>query len=437
MTVTRFAPSPTGLLHVGNVRTAVMNWALARQSGGTFILRIDDTDLERSEERYIDTIRRDLDWLGLHWDREERQSRRLESYVSAAERLRTASRLYECFETSAELEVRRRKQLAAGRPPVYDRAALGLSEADKARLRAEGRVPHWRFLLEHREVAWQDLIRGPERVDAASVSDPVVLRGDGQVLYTLASVVDDADMGVTHVVRGADHVTNTGAQVQIFEALSTPPPAFGHHSLLTGPGGEGLSKRLGTLSVADLRDAGVEPLAMVSFLARLGSARPLEVAASLEEVIAGFDIASFGRGSTRFDPDELVLHSARTLKALPYEAVRERLEVIGVPSEIGAEFWRIVGPNLDRFDDAGGWWAICCEGAEPVIAPDDEIFVAEALVLLPSRPWGPDTWAKWTAAVKARTGRKGRALYRPLRLALTGRERGPEMAALMPLLRKP
>ncbi|HUF86294.1 MAG TPA: glutamate--tRNA ligase [Thermohalobaculum sp.] len=437
MTVTRFAPSPTGLLHVGNVRTAVLNWALARAAGGTFILRIDDTDPERSQERFVEAIRRDLDWLGLTWDREERQSRRLERYTQAAEALRAAGRLYACFETAGELEARRRRQRAARRPPVYDRAALDLTEADKARLRAEGRAAHWRFLLEHREVAWDDLIRGPERVDAASVSDPVLLRGDGQVLYTLASVVDDAEMRVSHVVRGADHVTNTGVQIQIFEALGAAVPSFAHHALLTRPGGEALSKRLGSLSVAALREAGVEPLALVSFLARLGSARPVEVAGSLDEVVAGFDIASFGRAPTRLDAEELWLHSARTLRALPYESVKNRLEAIGVSRQIAPAFWQAAGPNLDRFDDAAAWWAICRDGAAPVIAPQDQAFVAEALALLPPRPWGPETWAAWTGAVKARTGRKGRALYRPLRLALTGREHGPEMAALMPLLRHP
>jgi len=437
MTVTRFAPSPTGLLHVGNLRTAVMNWALARQSGGSFILRIDDTDPERSDERYADAIRRDLDWLGLTWDREERQSARLERYDAAAERLSGAGRLYDCFETPLELELKRKKQLNQGLPPVYDRAALKLTEADRARLIAEGRQPHRRFLLDRAEITWEDLIRGPQHVDAASLSDPVLFRADGQLLYTLASVVDDVEMGVTHVVRGADHVTNTGAQIQIFRALGARPPAFGHHSLLTGSGGESLSKRLRTLALADLREAGVEPLALVAFMARLGSSRPVEVATSFDDIAAGFDIASFGLSPTKFDPEELMLHSAKTLRALPFDQVKNRLEDIGIPAEIAQDFWRAVGHNLDRFADAADWWALCRDGADPVVAPEDEVFVADALAMLPSRPWGAETWKDWTSAVKARTGRKGRALFRPLRLALTGREHGPEMAALMPLLRKP
>jgi glutamyl-tRNA synthetase len=437
MTVTRFAPSPTGLLHVGNLRTAVMNWAIARKAAGTFILRVDDTDRERSAQRYVDAIRRDLEWLGLTWDREERQSARLDRYAEAEGRLRKAGRLYDCFETPLELDLKRRKQLNMGQPPIYDRAARLLSDAEQDRLRSEGRHPHQRFLLEHREVTWHDLIRGPQHIDAASLSDPVLIREDGQLLYTLASVVDDAEMGVTDVVRGADHVTNTGAQLQIFEALGAAPPAFGHHSLLTGPGGEALSKRLGTLALEDLREAGVEPVALVALMARLGSSHPVEVMTSLDEVLAGFDIGAFGLSPTKFDVAELRLHSAKTLRALPFESVKERLEGMEIPSDIAPRLWQAVGHNLDRLDEAAAWWALCRDGAQPVVAPQDEAFVAEALALLPPRPWGPETWKEWTGAVNARTGRKGRGLFRPLRLALTGRDHGPEMAALMPLLTKP
>jgi glutamyl-tRNA synthetase len=437
MTVSRFAPSPTGLLHVGNLRTAVMNWALARQAGGTFILRIDDTDAGRSEERFADAIRRDLEWLGLTWDREERQSARLDRYAAAAERLRAAGRLYDCFETSLELDLKRKKQLNQHLPPVYDRAALKLTEADKARLIAEGRRPHQRFLLEHREIPFTDLIRGDQRIMANSLSDPVLFREDGQLLYTLASVVDDIEMGITHVVRGADHVTNTGAQIQVFAALGGQPPAFAHHSLLTGPQGEALSKRLGTLALSDLREAGIEPVALVSFMARLGSARPVEVMTSLDDVVAGFDIHSFGLSPTKFDPEELQLHSAKTLRALPVDRVRNRLEAIGIDKDIAPEFWQAVGPNLDHLADAAEWWALCRDGAAPVIEPEDATFVAEAMALIPPRAWGADTWQEWTAAVKAATGRKGRGLFLPLRRALTGRDHGPDMKALMPLLRKP
>ena len=436
MTTTRFAPSPTGLLHVGNIRTAVLNWLQARAASGTFVLRIDDTDPDRSEERFVEAIRRDLDWLGLTPDREARQSARLGLYARAADRLRAAGRLYECFETPVELELKRKAQLAAGRPPVYDRSALALTDAERAELRKE-RNPHWRFLLEPRPVLWDDLIRGPSHVDAGSLSDPVLVRGDGAFLYTLASVVDDAEMGVSHVIRGADHVTNTATQLQIFEALGAPPPAFAHHALLVGPDGGALSKRLGALSVAELREAGIEPLALVSLLARLGSSLPVEVVTDPAELVRTFDLGRFGLAPTRFDPAELRPHSAKTLRALPYAAVADRLRALGISDETAPRFWAAVGPNLDRFDEAAAWWALCRDGAVPAVDDEDRDFVAEALALLPPPPWDETSWAAWTAAVRERTGRKGRALYRPLRRALTGRDTGPEMAALMPLLQKP
>lgn len=436
MTTTRFAPSPTGLLHVGNLRTAVLNWMLARKAGGTFILRIDDTDQERSEERFADAIRRDLEWLGLTWDREERQSSRFGRYEEVTEQLKSASRVYECFETPLELELKRKKQLAIGKPPVYDRAALMLTNAERAALR-ETRNPHLRFLLNHGAIEWQDLIRGPQAVDAASVSDPVLYRADGQLLYTLASVVDDIDMGITHVVRGADHVTNTGAQIQIFDALDAAPPAFAHHSLLTGPQGEALSKRLGTLALQDLREAGVEPVALLGFMARLGSALPVEVVRDIDGIVAAFEPAQFGLSPTKFDPAELALHSAKTLRALPFSAVASRLADLGVPDPLREGFWHAVGPNLERMSDAADWWALCRDGVDAEPAAEDASFVAEALELLPPRPWGRESWAEWTSAVKAATGRKGRALFQPLRRALTGRDTGPDMGALMPMLQGP
>lgn len=433
MTTTRFAPSPTGFLHVGNLRTAVMNWMIAAKAGGTFILRIDDTDLERSEQRFTDQIMRDLEWLGLGWDRVEHQSARFDAYHAAADRLRGAGRLYDCFETPLELDLKRKKQLNAGKPPVYDRAALSLTVAEKQALGAE-RSPHQRFLLNQTEVLWEDLIRGPQRIDAASISDPVLFRADGQLLYTLASVVDDAEMGVTHVVRGADHVTNTGAQIQIFDALQAVAPVFAHHSLLTGPEGEALSKRLGTLALKDLREAGVEPLALVSFMARLGASIPVEPLTSMEDIVASFDPAQFNMSPTKFDPEELRLHSAKTLRSLPFSNVAARLPV---PPETAEAFWAAIGPNLDTIDEAGPWWDLCLNGTDPLIADEDADFIATAMPLLPPRPWTPETWSAWTSAVKAATGRKGKGLFQPLRKALTGRERGPDMAALMPLLQGP
>ncbi len=431
---TRFAPSPTGYLHVGNLRTALFNALIARKAGGQFILRLDDTDPARSTEAFAEAIREDLRWLGLTWDREERQSARLDRYAAAAERLRAAGRLYECFETPAELEIKRRKQLAMGQPPVYDRASLALSPEERAARRAE--TPgYWRFRLDHERIAWQDGILGPLSIDAASVSDPVLIRADGQVLYTLASVVDDIEMGVTHIVRGADHVTNTATQIQIIKALGGTPPDFAHHSLLTGAGGEALSKRLGTLSLRDLRARGVAPAALLSLMARLGSSQPVELRDSLDALAAGFDPAQFGAAPTKFDPEDLFPLTRAHLQAQPWEAVREAVLAFGVPEDLGPDFWAVMRENITVMEDLAPWWALCRDGATPQVAPEDAAFVQEALALLPPQPWGPQSWSEWTGAVKAATGRKGKALFLPLRKALTGRTDGPDMAALMPLLR--
>jgi glutamyl-tRNA synthetase len=436
MTLTRFAPSPTGLLHLGNLRAALFNWAIARKAGGRFVLRIDDTDAERSREAFVEAIREDLDWLGLDRDGEVRQSERLERYAAAAERLKAAGRLYPCWETAEELAMKRRVQLSRGKPPVYDRAALALGEAEKARL-AETRAPHWRFRLAHERIEWEDGILGPRSVDAASVSDPVLIREDGQVLYTLASAVDDAEMGVTDVVRGADHVTNTAAQIQIMQALGGEIPRFAHHSLLTGPEGENLSKRAEALSLRALREQGQEPMALLSLVARLGSADPVEVRTDRAALAEGFDLSKFGAAPTRLDPADLDGLTARVLHATPFEQVEKRLADLGIAGPEALPFWAAVHANLSRFEEAAEWWRICREGAAPKVAPEDADFVAEALALLPPRPWTEETWGRWTAAVKAATGRKGRGLFLPLRRALTGRDSGPEMAALMPLMKGP
>lgn len=434
MIVTRFAPSPTGYLHVGNLRTALFNHLIARKADGSFILRIDDTDPVRSDEAYVDAIEEDLAWLGLHWDRSERQSARLHRYAEAADRLRDMGRLYECFETPTELDLKRKKQLNMGRPPVYDRAALDLGDDDKARLRAERGPGHWRFLLERERIAWDDAIAGPTSIDAASVSDPVLIRGDGQVLYTLASVVDDTEMGVSDVVRGADHITNTATQIQIIAALGGTAPAFAHHSLLTGPQGEAMSKRLGTLALRDLRARGVEPMALLSLLARLGSADPVELRDSVDDLVEGFDIARFSTTPTKFDEADLGTLSARALAAMPTAAVEADLVQAGVPQAMADLFWHAVRGNVATRGEIAGWWAVLRDGAVPAVAPEDADFVAQALSLLPDPPYGPDTWASWTAEVRAATGRKGKALFMPLRKALTGQARGPEMADFVPLM---
>lgn len=434
MTTTRFAPSPTGYIHVGNLRTALMNYMIARKSGGTFILRIDDTDQERSKQEYVDQIQRDLEWLGLTWDRIERQSARLDRYAEAADQLRAMGRFYEVFETPTELDLKRKKQLNMGRPPVYDRAHLDLSEDQKAAMRSEGRAGYWRFKLDQERIEWADGILGDISIDAASVSDPVLIRADGQVLYTLASVVDDTDMGVTNIVRGSDHVTNTATQIQIIQALGGTVPAFAHHSLLTGPQGEALSKRLGALSIKDLRAQGVEPMALLSLMARLGSSDPVELRTSMADLIEGFDITRFGAAPTKFDEQDLFPLTARHLQSLPLEAVAEDVAALGVPNGLAAQFWQVARDNITTRAELAGWWALCRDGAEPVIAEEDRAFVAQALDLLPEGPFDATSWGQWTATVKEATGRKGKGLFMPLRLALTGQAHGPDMAALMPLL---
>ena len=434
MTTTRFAPSPTGHIHVGNLRTALMNYLIARKTGGTFILRLDDTDRERSKQEYADGIQRDLEWLGLTWDRIERQSDRLDRYAEAAQGLREAGRLYEVFETPTELDLKRKKQLNMGKPPVYDRAGLNLSVEDKDKLRAQGRDGYWRFLLDQERIEWTDGILGPISIDAASVSDPVLIRADGQVLYTFASSVDDADMGVTHIVRGADHVTNTATQIQIIRALGAEPPAFAHHSLLTGAQGEELSKRLGTLSIKDLRENGVAPEALLSLMARLGSSQPVELRMSLDELAEGFDLGQFGASPTKFDAEDLWPLTREANQSRPFDAVRDRIATLGVPADLAERFWRVASQNITKLDDLAGWWEIFSKGAEPQIDPEDAGFIAEAMKLLPPPPYSETSWAEFTAKVKEATGRKGKGLFMPLRKALTGQAHGPDMSEVMPLL---
>lgn len=436
MTTTRFAPSPTGYIHVGNLRTALFNWLIARKAGGTFILRIDDTDPERSKEEYVDAIKEDMEWLGLTWDRVERQSERLDRYEAAANELREMGRFYECFETPTELDLKRKKQLNMGKPPVYDRSALSLSDDEKAALRAD-RPGHWRFLLNQARIEWNDGILGDLSIDAASVSDPVLIRGDGQVLYTIASVVDDTDMGVTHVVRGSDHVTNTATQIQMIEALGGTVPSFAHHSLLTGPQGEPLSKRLGTLALRDLRAQGVEPMALLSLMARLGSSDPVEVRDTPEDLVEGFELTHFGSAPTKFDVADLVPLSARYLSTQPLSAVADVVADAGVPADKAEAFWSVVRENVSKRGDIAGWWKVLSEGAAPLIADEDRDFVRTAVGMLPEGPYDASTWKSWTDAVKEATGRKGKGLFMPLRKALTGRERGPEMADFVALMQTP
>ncbi len=433
--IVRFAPSPTGFLHIGNARPALFNALFARRHGGEFVLRLDDTDRERSEERFAEAIRRDIAWLGIVPDRFERQSLRVEAYVAAAEALKRAGRLYPAYETAEELDRRRKRQMARGLPPIYDRAALKLTDAEKAALEAEGRTPHWRFRLDDAagHVHWDDLVRGPETVDLASLSDPVLVREDGTFLYTLPSVVDDIDFGVTHIIRGDDHVTNTGVQIQIFEALGAPVPIFAHHNTLTTASGEGLSKRTGALSLASLAEAGFEPMAVASLAVLIGTSAPVEPAADLDALAAMVDLGMVSKGPAKFDPADLDGLNARLVHALGFDQVAPRLEALGIGG--GEAFWEVVRGNLVRVADAADWWRVVTGPIEaPPLASEDLAFIEAAEALVPPAPFDGGSWKLWTDELKAATGRKGKALFLPLRRALTGLDHGPELAGLLPLI---
>jgi glutamyl-tRNA synthetase len=427
MTVTRFAPSPTGRLHVGNIRTALHNWILANKAGGRFLLRIDDTDSERSREEFVDAIRADLAWLGLNPDGEARQSQRLALYEAAFDRLRAAERVYPCYETAQELDIKRKVQLGRGLPPVYDRAALAMTAAEQAAKEAGGIAPHWRFKLDHTAaIGWHDGIRGPQRFDPAQLSDPVVRRADGSWLYMLPSAVDDIEMGVTDVLRGEDHVSNTAVQIQMFTALCAEPPRFAHEALLVGSEGK-LSKRLGSLGCDAMRERGIEPAALVALLARLGTSQPVEPITDRDELVETFDLAHFGRAPARFDDAELDRLNAGIVHQLEFAEVADRL-----PQGMDAAGWHAVRPNLERVSDAADWWRIVTGPVEPPeFDAETRAYLAQAAQAL---AWSDDPWGTLTAVLKQASGRKGKALFQPLRQALTGMDHGPAMAELLPLI---
>ncbi len=432
MTVTtRFAPSPTGRLHVGNIRTALHNWMFARASGGRFILRIDDTDAARSEERFVEAIRADLDWLGMTPDGEERQSARFALYEARFAALVASGHVYPAYESAQELDLKRKIAAGRGLPPIYDRAALALSDEQKSAFEREGVAPHWRFKLDHdAPIAWDDLIRGPQHFEARTMSDPVIRRADGSWLYMLPSAIDDADMGISHVVRGEDHVSNTALQLQMFDALGVAPPRFAHEALLTGAEGK-LSKRLGSLGADHFREIGIEPQAIRALLARIGTSDPVEPIADAAPLIATFDFARFGRAPARFDEAELSQVNARILHALPYAAVADRL-----PAGMDAQAWEAVQPNLVTLADAAEWWGVIKGPVAIDTATDDaeRAYLDQAHAAAATIDWSNDPWHALTGRLKTETGRKGKALFLPLRRALTGRDHGPDMAALLPLI---
>jgi glutamyl-tRNA synthetase len=418
--VTRFAPSPTGRLHVGNIRTALHNFLFAKKHDGKFLLRIDDTDRERSREEFVDAIRDDLNWMGLNADYEVRQSERFDLYEREFDRLKAAGRVYACYETPEELELRRKVLLGRGLPPVYERKPADAPNP-------EGRQPHWRFKLDHeRAIEWIDLIRGKQRFDPKLLSDPVVRREDGSWLYLLPSVIDDIDLGITHVVRGEDHVTNSAAQIQMFEALGSAPPSFAHEALLVAAEGK-LSKRLGSYGAEHLREEGVEPMAMLSLLARIGTSQPVEPIADLAELARDFDFAHFGRAPAHFDPQDVELLNARLLHKIDFPAVADRL-----PSQAAEEDWLLLRPNLERLSDFEPWFDVLHgEVDSPELAHDERLLMKDAASIAEGLDWGAEPWRALTGELKNSSGKKGRELFHPLRLALTGRESGPEMAGLM------
>ncbi|APH72287.1 glutamate--tRNA ligase [Aquibium oceanicum] len=447
MTVTvRFAPSPTGNIHIGNARTALFNWLFAEKHRGRFVLRFDDTDAARSKQEYADQIVYDLHWLGIFPDMMEYQSKRVTAYENAVEKLKQAGLLYPCYETPEELELKRKIRLSRKLPPIYGRDGLAHTDKERAELEADGRRPHWRFLLPNykrdpfemvrTDISWNDVVRGQETVDLGSLSDPVLIREDGSYLYTLPSVVDDIDFGITHVIRGDDHVTNTGVQIALFRALGSQEPEFGHHNLLTTSSGEALSKRTGSLSIKGLREDGIEPMAIASMAVLTGTSENVTPESSLSELAQKFDPAATSRSSAKFEPGDLVNLNRTLLQAMPFGAARDRLLAYGVFGEKAEAFWLAVRGNLDRLPDAEPWWRIVTVKPEPgaELSDEDTEFLRTAFDLLPEEPWDAGTFKAWVGRIREETGRKGKGLFMPIRLALTGRDSGPELADLLPLL---
>ena len=432
----RFAPSPTGKLHVGNIRTALVNWLFAKGQDGIFVLRIDDTDLERSTKENEDGIRKDLSWLGLDWDETFKQSDKFDRYTAAAEQLKASGHLYPCYETAEELERRKKIALSRGQPPVYNRAALELTDEQRKALEAEGRRPHWRFKLSGGRAEWIDLVRGQQSIDTSSVSDPVLIREDGSFLYTMPSVVDDIDAKITHVIRGEDHVTNSGAQIEIFLALGGKPPEMAHMPLLIGADGQGLSKRLGSLSAEELRNSGFEPIAILSLLAKLGTSDPVEARDSLQQLAMEYSFSKMGRAPARFDENELNGLNAHVVHAMDFATVRPRLAKLAYGDKATPEFWDAIRKNLVTVPDAALWLAVVYGGGltGPELSDEDKAFIGEAAKLFPAGEVTLDTWKTWSEAVKAKTGRKGKQLFQPLRRVLTDQEHGPEMDRMLMLI---
>ncbi len=427
----RFAPSPTGMLHVGNARTALITWLFTRANNGHFLLRIDDTDQERSKDEYEQAIEDGLVWMGADWDEKTRQKDRMDIYAAKIQQLKDNGRLYPCYETAEELDLKRKSQLSRKLPPIYDRESLNLSDEQVKAHEAAGRKPHWRFKLEHKPIEWNDIVRGAVKFSGSDLSDPVLIREDGTPLYHICSVIDDVEYEITHVIRGEDHVSNTACHVQMFEALGATPPTFAHLPLLSDTDGSKLSKRIGSLSLKDLAAEGLEPMSIVSLMARLGTSDPIEPFTDIQDVIKNFDLSKFSRGTPKFDIEELSRLNAKILREMSYQDVQTKLTELGM-ADLDEDFWITVRENIEKLSDVQEWWRVAKGPVTPVI--DDPDFAHEALALLPNSPWNENTWKEWTNAVKDKTGRKGKQLFMPLRRALTGMDHGPELSHLLLLI---
>ncbi len=428
----RFAPSPTGYMHVGNARTALVTWLFARKNQGIFLLRIDDTDAERSKPEYEQAIEDGLNWMGLDWDEKARQKNRDERYQEAIQKLKDDGRLYPCYETAEELALKRKTQLSRGKPPVYDRGALSLNDEQIKAYEDQGRKAHWRFKMLHDPIEWNDMVRGNVQFQGSDISDPVLIREDGSPLYHICSVIDDVDYKITHVVRGEDHVSNTAAHIQMFEALGAKPPEFAHMTLLADMDGGKLSKRLGGKSLKELREEeGLEPMALISLLAKLGSSDPIDALTDIQPAIDQFDFSKFSRNTPKFDSDELIRLNAKILQQTSYADIKDRLEELGL-GDIDESFWNAVHNNLNLLIDLKEWWTVANGPVSPII--EDADYIREAAALLPAAPWDENTWSSWTTQIKEKTGRKGKELFLPLRQAITGMDHGPEMPVLLPLI---
>ncbi|MFP3012719.1 MAG: glutamate--tRNA ligase [Rickettsia sp.] len=431
--ITRFAPSPTGMLHVGNIRAALLNWLYAKKHNGQFILRFDDTDLERSKQEYKDAIEEDLKFLNLNWDQTFNQLSRLSRYDEIKNLLLDKKRLYACYETPEELELKRKFQLSKGLPPIYDRASLNLTEEQIQKYIEQGRKLHYRFLVNYEPISWHDMIKGEVKYDGKALSDPIVIRADGSMTYMLCSVIDDIDYGITHIIRGEDHVSNTAIQIQMFEALNTTPPTFGHLSLIINKD-EKISKRVGGFEIATLRkEIGIEAMAIASFFSLLGSSAQILPYKSMEKLANQFEISSFSKSPTIYQPEDLERLNHKLLISLDFDEVKDRLKEIDA-EYIDENFWLSVRPNLQKLRDVKDWWEICHKIPNVENLNLDKDYLKQAAELLPQGEITKDSWSIWTKEITNITGKKGKELFLPLRLALTGRESGPEIAGVLPLI---